>query len=78
MSQYDELDQRIVAAVSGRRAPLYDHQVREAAERIAAGAGRDAFRVIDGRLKALRKKGTLRYLTKAKAGPGGPHGWCLS
>lgn len=74
MGQYEELDKRIVDAVAKRKSPLYDKRVNEEAARIANGTGRDDFRIIDGRLQALRKAGKIRYLTKAESnGQGGWH-----
>lgn len=72
MGQYAELDKRIIDAVAKRKSPLYDKRINEEASRLAAGTGRDDFRVIDGRLQALRKAGTIRHLTKAESN--GPHG----
>lgn len=71
---YEELDNRIVEAVAKRKNPLYDKRIREEAARIAECTGRDDFRVIDGRLQALRKAGKIRHLTKAESnGQGGWH-----
>lgn len=71
---YEELDKRIVDAVAKRDNPLYDKRVNEEAARIATATARDDFRVIDGRLQALRKSGKIRYLTKAESsGQGGWH-----
>ena len=71
--QYEELDKRIIKAISDREIPLYDRAVNEEAERLAAATGRDYFRVIDGRLQALRKAGKIRHLTKAESN--GQRGW---
>lgn len=74
MGQYDELDRRIIDAIAKRKSPLYDKRINEEAARLAAGTGRDDFRVIDGRLQALRKKGKIRHMTKAESnGQGGWH-----
>lgn len=43
--------------------------VRDECERIADATGRDAFRIRDGRLQALRKAGKIAYTPKA--------GWAL-
>lgn len=73
---YDELDKRILDAVKRNKSPLYDSAVSREAERIAAETGREAFRVTDGRLQALRKKKRIQWLTKAEA-PGQCGGWRL-
>jgi hypothetical protein len=72
MSQYDNLDMLIVAAVEQRRSPLYERSVNAEAQRIARVTGREVFRIVDGRLQALRKRGAIVHLTKAEgAGSGG-------
>lgn len=73
---YDELDNRILDAVKRNKSPLYDSGVSREAERIAAETGREAFRVTDGRLQALRRKKRIQWMTKAEA-PGGCGGWRL-
>lgn len=71
---YKELDKRIIKAISERKSPLYDKTINEEASRISAATGRDDFRVIDGRLQALRKAGKIRHMTKAESnGKGGWH-----
>lgn len=77
MSQYDKLDSRILDVISLRQgSPLYNRDVNAEAERLAALTGREAFRVIDGRLQALRKAGKIRHLTKAESN--GSAGWKLA
>jgi hypothetical protein len=72
--QYAELDKRILKVIAERGSPLYNKHVNEEARRLAAATGRDDFRVIDGRLQALRKAGTIRHLTKSESnGQGGWH-----
>ena len=71
---YDELDRRILDAVKRYKSPLYDSAVIREAERIASETGREAYRVTDGRLQALRRKKRIQWLTKAEA-PGGRGGW---
>lgn len=61
MSQYAELDRRIVAAVQDGLHPLYARKVRQEAQRIAVLTGRDEYRVIDGRIQALRRSGAIRF-----------------
>ena len=71
---YEELDKRIVEAIAERNNPLYCRRINEEAARIANATGRDDFRVIDGRLQALRKAKKIRHLTKAESnGQGGWH-----
>lgn len=74
MTQYAEIDESILKAVAARRHPLYACG-REAAP-IAAATGREAYRVIDGRLQALRRAGKIVHLTKAQSN--GSAGWYLS
>lgn len=74
MGQYDEMDKRILAAVKASRNPIYEHKCNTEAERLAEATGRLAYRVIDGRLQALKKAGKIRYFTKAESnGQGGWH-----
>ena len=76
MSQYEELDKRIISAINLHRHPLYESNVRDEADRIERSTGRESFRVIDGRLQALRKSGKIRHLTKAESNGAG--GWHLA
>jgi hypothetical protein len=73
---YDELDRRILAAIGAERNPLHEREVSGEAGRLARLAGREEFRVIDGRLQALRKRGDIQWLSKAQAA-GGCGGWKL-
>jgi hypothetical protein len=65
MSQYDKLDALIVARMdmiqTGRLSDVMHGEVRAECERIAVATGREAFRVIDGRLQALRKRGVITF-----------------
>ena len=71
MSTYDKLDALIVAAIARGRSPLYTTDVQDEAERLRDLTGaREAFRVTDRRLQALRRAGRVEYRTKAKGGPG--------
>ncbi len=74
MSQYDKLDEVIVERVKARGAikliPLSGGDVAAEATALAADTGREDFRIIDGRLQILRKRGVLRYDTK--------RGWMLA
>ena len=68
MSKYQSLDDAILARVKNRR-PLpmtlallmATSQVRDLAEAAVAGTSRPAFRAVDARLQALRKKGLIEY-----------------
>lgn len=74
MAKYDEMDRLIVKAIKARNNPRYDAGCYAESKRLAAATGRDDFRVIDGRLQALRKAGKIRHLTKAESnGKGGWH-----
>lgn len=73
MSQYEEMDRRIMAAIGARKNPLYARHCCEEAERIAKATGRQGYRVIDLRLQALRKAGKIRHFTKAEKDGGGWH-----
>lgn len=62
---YDVLDTRLVQAVRGGASRFMDLQnaprIKEEVQRLAEVTKRDTFRVLDGRLQALRRKGTLCY-----------------
>ncbi len=74
MSQYDEIDSRIFNAIENKKSPIYSSLCVEEAKRISKATGRDVFRVIDGRLQAMRKAGKIIHRTKAEAnGIGGWH-----
>jgi hypothetical protein len=68
MSKYDKLDALIVEAIKNDpRSPIYDRACDQEASRIADPVRRDSFRVIDGRMTALKKQGRIAYLSKAKS-----------
>ncbi len=74
---YFILDMLIVKAVSESNAtPLYHADVVAEGERIAGITGQFGFRVIDGRIQALRRKGVIRFL-RSKDAPGRSPGWYL-
>ena len=73
MSQYEKLDTAILEAVSRKKSPLYDRDAVAEANRIGDATGREGFRVIDGRLQALRRAGLIVHLTKAESN--GSAGW---
>lgn len=64
---YQKLDLCIMDAVTNNRHPYRDDDVIREADRIAAETGREALRVIDGRLQALRRKKRIQWLIKKKA-----------
>jgi hypothetical protein len=68
VSQYAALDEAIITRLSKERDPLKLTQlntghVRHEAERLAEATGREAFRVLDGRLQALRQAKRIRFST---------------
>lgn len=69
MSQYTEIDRRIIDCIrSGQGAhPLYDKRVSQEADRLEMLTGREAFRIIDGRLQALKKRGEISYSSIVRA-----------
>ncbi len=75
---FEELDRLIVKAVSESNAtPLYHADVVAEGERIAGITGKVGFRVIDGRIQALRRKGVIGFL-RTKDAPGRSPGWYLA
>ncbi len=73
---YAQIDKRILKVISERNRPFCDRIINDEARRIAAETGRDYFRVIDGRLQALRKAGKIRHMSKAESN--GRGGWHLA
>lgn len=74
MSTYEVLDNLILSAVKERKSPIYEREVNREAGLLADEMGREAFRVIDCRLTALKKAGRIVHRTKAQAnGQGGWH-----
>lgn len=69
MSQYSEIDRSIIDCIRNRQGahPLYDRHVNREADRLAMLTGREAFRIIDGRLQALRKQGAIKYCSIVRA-----------
>ena len=70
MLQYDKLDELIVERLRTngelRLFALVSFGVSAEAHRLAEITGREDFRIVDGRLQALRKKGVIAF---------GPNGW---
>ena len=74
MSQYDEIDLRIFKEIEQRSSPLYSRFCCDEANRLSELTGREAFRIIDGRLQVMRKAGKIVHRTKAESnGLGGWH-----
>ncbi len=65
---YSMLDVAIVMTIHAGKHPLDDRRVNDIAFTIAVKHRRDADRVIDGRLQALRKAGKIRAVRTAPAG----------
>ena len=59
---YEKLDALIIQAIQHQKPPLYERIVYEEAVRIAKLAGRKSYRVIDGRLKALKRQKRIVFL----------------
>lgn len=68
MTTYSTLDAQITQAIQAGQHPLYARQVCVEARRIAEASGREEMRIIDGRLQALRKAGSIAADRKAEAG----------
>lgn len=68
MSQFQNLDDLIVAQITNKGihfTPLFSsNAVREESQRLGTELGREPFRVLDGRLQALKRKGAISYGTK--------------
>ena len=69
MSQYSEIDRSIIDCIRNRQGvhPLYDKSVNKEADRLRMLTGRYSFRIIDGRLRALKKRGEISYSTTTRA-----------
>ena len=76
MKAYDLLDSIILSAISNGSNPLYENDCSKEALRISENTGRETFRIIDGRLQALRKAGKIKYLKNADGE--GVTGWVLA
>lgn len=76
-TKYEKLDALILARIKGGAncfAAIYVHDIRRECMRIASEEKRDAFRILDARLQALRKRGKIVFC------PGGriPGGWKIA
>ena len=69
MNQYSEIDERIIDCIRCRQGahPLYDKRVRQEADRLAVLTGREDFRIVDVRLRALKKRGEISYSKTTRA-----------
>ena len=67
MSQFDTLDDMIKRRLADGALYLVNlnaRDVRQESERLEALTGREAFRVLDARLQALRKKGAICFSSR--------------
>jgi hypothetical protein len=77
MSQYDDLDRLILVAIERRKSPLYERDCYAESRRLAQATGRETFRIIDGRIQALRSAGRIRFYSKREH-PDGLVGWQIT
>jgi len=68
VKQYDKLDNGIIIAINVGHHPLYSVYTSMEADRLAQETGREGFRIIDGRLQALRKAGKIKANRQLKWG----------
>ena len=76
MSKYEKLDAAIIAKIKLGKGPFDGNHIFDGdetrvflqAEIIAKAEKRDRYRVIDGRLTALRKQGKIKHLKKSDTG----------
>lgn len=73
MKKYEKLDALIVRAIEQGCSPLYEGSCASESTVIAEKDGRRPYRVIDGRLQALRKSGRIRHVNTSDARSTG--GW---
>lgn len=59
---YELLDKEIVLSLPKRSSSYMGSHVWREAEKIAGLTGRDSFRVIDGRMQALRKRKEIKFV----------------
>ncbi|WP_243211065.1 hypothetical protein JQ760_028505 (plasmid) [Klebsiella pneumoniae] len=69
MEKYLELDKRIMDKIGDNPVPfaflfVRDSDIANECEKIAREEGKEPFRVLDRRLQALRKAGSIRSTTK--------------
>jgi len=72
MSHYQNLDHLIINRLKflGIAAPrrvglmfIFSREVRDECKKLAEATGRESFRIMDGRIQALRKSGKIEYKT---------------
>lgn len=76
MSKYEKLDAAIIAKIKLGKGPFDgwspgdgdESRVMSLASFIAMQEDRSSFRIIDGRLTALRKQGKIKHLKKSETG----------
>jgi hypothetical protein len=68
-NKYESLDKCILNAIKHKKNPLHDPFCSTESDVLAAASSpmREAFRVLDGRLQAMRKAGKIQFVTKAEA-----------
>ena len=70
---YEKLDELIIESLTRHNKVLmnlYGGEVRAECRRLGEALGRDDFRVMDGRLSALKKAGKIKYVSRI--------GWMLA
>lgn len=60
--RYEALDAEILRCIGAGGAPLYNRFVGSEARKIAEAEQREEFRVIDARLKAMKKAGKIKFV----------------
>jgi len=67
--RYDHLDGLIQQQLKVEFAYLFTREIRDECDQLAKMTGRQAFRILNGRLQALKKAGVIEYVR--------PHSWRL-
>lgn len=65
-SYLDMMIQQRIAAGANTHRQIDGGEVYKQARWLSEATGREAFRIIDGRLQAMRKKGLIKYSTAEK------------
>lgn len=63
-TDYSELDRKILEQIANNKRRFYEIEnveIHDIAQKIAKQTKREAFRVIDGRLQQLRKRGLIKF-----------------
>ena len=73
MNKYETLDELIVESIRNNEpgGPCHGKGVLNEAARLEKSTGRDGFRIVDGRIQALRRAGKICFATKEKAANSG-------